>query len=143
VKRSKVNFASGEKLLLISYLGASPPVYSTHLRLPNNHSIIILKVTKNKKITIFTIKPLDHIINGVTDIIINSKSKIKKIIQKIKKRNETGNTLTLNESNPHSKPSVLINFLLTINLPNPIIIGITKEINKYIIITHIKNLINK
>jgi len=63
----------------------SPPVYSTHLNLPNNHSINILKVTKDKKITILIIKPLDHITIGVIDIIISSKSKIKKIIQKIKK----------------------------------------------------------
>lgn len=91
----------------------------------------------------FTIKPLDHNTIGVTDIMINSKSKIKKIIQKIKKRKETGKTLTLNESNPHSKESALINFDLIKNLPNPITIGITNEINKYINIIHIKNLINK
>jgi len=100
-------------------------------------------VTKNKKITIFTIKPLDHITKGVTDIIINSKSKIKKIIQKIKNRNETGNTLTLKESKPHSNPSVLINLDLINKLPSAIIAGTNKEINKYIIIIHIKNLINK
>lgn len=75
-------------------------------------------------------KPLDHITKGVTDIIINSKSKIKKIIQKIKKRNDTGNTLTLKESNPHSKVSFLINFE-AINILNiPIIKGTTKEILK-------------
>lgn len=108
----------------------SHPSYSTHLNLPNNHSVIILKVTRNKKITIFTIKPEDQIIIGVTDIIINSRSKIKKIIQKIKKRKETGKTLTLKESKPHSKLSALINFELTKNLPKLIIIGITKEINK-------------
>lgn len=67
---------------------------------------------------------------GVTDIIINSKSKIKKIIQNIKKRNDTGNTLTLNESNPHSKESLLINLDLTNNLINPITNGIKTEINK-------------
>lgn len=86
-------------------------------------------MTKNKKTTIFTIKPLDHRTIGVTDIIINSRSKIKKIIQKIKKRKETGNTLTLKESNPHSKPSDLINLDLTNSLPNPIIAGIINEIN--------------
>jgi hypothetical protein len=121
----------------------SPPVYSTQLKLPNNHSIIILKVTKNKNTTILTINPLAHIIKGVTDMIINSKSKIRKIIQKIKKRKDTGKTLTLKESNPHSKPSVLINLELIIILANPMIAGTTKEINKYKLITHIKNLINK
>ena len=89
--------------------GRITPSYSTQLNLPNNHSKIILKVTKNKKITIFTTKPLLHITNGVTDIIINSKSKIKKIIQKTKKRNETGKTLTLKESKPHSNLSLFIN----------------------------------
>ena len=64
------------------------------------------------------------------DIIINSKSKIKKIIQKIKKRRDTGNTLTLKESNPHSKESILINLELIKNLPKPIINGTNKEINK-------------
>ena len=64
------------------------------------------------------------------DIIINSKSKIKKIMQKIKKRRETGNTLTLKESNPHSKESILINLDLIENLARAIIIGINKEINK-------------
>lgn len=92
--------------------------------------MIILKVTKNKKTTIFTIKPLAHITIGVTDIIINSKSKIRKIIQKIKKRKDTGNTLTLKESNPHSKLSDLINFDLIINLANPIMAGTINEINK-------------
>ena len=121
----------------------SPPVYSTQLSLPNNHSIIILKVTKNKKITILIIKPLDHNTIGVTDIIINSKSKIKKIIQKIKKRKDTGNTLTLKESNPHSNPSILINLDLTIILIKPIIAGTNNEINKYNNKIHIKILINK
>jgi len=107
-----------------------PQFYSTHLRLPNNHSIIILKVTKNKKITILIINPLAHITKGVTDIIINSKSKIKKIIQKIKKRSDTGNTLTLKESNPHSKLSALINLDVTKKLIKPIIAGSNKEINK-------------
>jgi len=102
--------------------------YSTHLNLPNIHSITILTVTKNKKITIFTINPLTHITSGVTDMIINSKSKIKKIIQKIKKRNDTGNTLTLKESKPHSNLSALINFDLTKNLPTPIIIGVVSLI---------------
>jgi hypothetical protein len=83
------------------------------------------------------IKPLDHNTIGVTDIIISSKSKIKKIIQKIKNRKETGKTLTLKESNPHSKPSVLINFDLTKNLNKPIIKGTTKEIITYILIIHI------
>ena len=66
---------------------------------------------------------------GVTDIIINSKSKIKKIIQKTKKRKETGNTLTLKESNPHSKLSLFINLELTITLPKAIKNGIKNEIN--------------
>ena len=113
------------------------PSYSTQLNLPNNHSINILSVTKNKNTIIFKIKPEDHITNGVTDIMINSKSKIKKIIQKIKKRKETGNTLTLKESNPHSNPSVLINFDLTKNLPKPISKGTIIEINTYNIIIHI------
>jgi hypothetical protein len=111
------------------WLGAFTPSYSTHLKLPNNHSIIILAVTKNKKITIFTINPLDHSTKGVIDIIINSKSRIKKIIQKIKKRSETGNTLTLKESNPHSKVSALINLDLIKNLNKPIIKGTNIEIN--------------
>lgn len=72
---------------------------------------------------IFTIKPLDHKTIGVTDIIINSKSKIKKIIQNTKNRKETGNTLTLKESNPHSKLSLLINLALNIKLATPIILG--------------------
>jgi hypothetical protein len=63
-------------------------------------------------------------------MIINSKSKIKKIIQKIKKRKDTGNTLTLKESNPHSKVSVLINFEAINNLSTPIILGTTNEILK-------------
>ena len=109
---------------------ACPLLYSTHLKLPNNHSDNILKVTKDKKITIFTTNPLDQRTKGVTDIIINSKSKIKKIIQKIKKRKETGNTLTLKESNPHSKVSALINFEAIINLNKPMIIGTSKEIHK-------------
>jgi hypothetical protein len=110
--------------------GRFTPSYSTHLSLPNNHSIIILNVTRNKKTTILIIKPLDHKTKGVTDIIINSKSKIKKIIQKIKNRNETGKTLTLKESKPHSNVSTLIAFLLTRNLPNPITRGTKTEINK-------------
>jgi hypothetical protein len=100
-------------------------------------------VTKNKKITILTIKPLDQITIGVTDIIINSKSKIRKIIQKTKKRKDTGNTLTLNESKPHSNLSALINFDLIKNLEIPIAIGIITEINTYLNKIHIKNLINK
>jgi hypothetical protein len=68
---------------------------------------------------------------GATDIIINSKSKIKKIIQKIKNRKETGKTLTLKESNPHSKFSTLINLALTKNLTNPITKGIKTEIIIY------------
>lgn len=67
---------------------------------------------------------------GVKDIIINSKSKIKKIIQKTKNRNDTGKTLTLKESNPHSNESFLINFELINKLPNNIKIGTIKEINK-------------
>ena len=111
-------------------MGVFTPSYSIHLRLPNNHSTIILIVTNNKKITIFTIKPLDHKTIGVIDIIINSKSKIKKIIQKIKNRNDTGNTLTLKESNPHSKESLLINLELTRRLIRPINNGTKIEINK-------------
>ena len=91
----------------------------------------------------FTIKPVDQITIGLTDIIINSKSKIKNTIQKTKKRKETGKTLTLKESNPHSKLSVLINFALTINLNPPITKGTIIEINTYINIIHINNLINK
>jgi len=64
-------------------------------------------------------------------MIINSKSKIKKIIQKIKKRKETGKTLTLNESNPHSNLSVLIILDLTKILATPMIKGTIKEINTY------------
>jgi len=108
----------------------TPPVYSIHLNLPNNHSINILNVTRNKKTTILIIKPLAHITKGVTDIIINSKSKTKKIIQKIKNRKDTGNTLTLNESNPHSKLSALINLDLIKNLIKPITAGTNIEINK-------------
>jgi len=118
-------------------LGHLTPVYSIHLKLPNNHSNNILIVTKNKNTTIFTIKPLDQITIGVTDIIINSKSKIKKIIQNTKNRNDTGKTLTLKESNPHSNLSALINLDLNINLPNPITAGINKEIKTYIIKIHI------
>jgi hypothetical protein len=85
----------------------------------------------------FNKKPLAHKIKGVIDIIINSKSKIKNIIQKMKKRNDTGKILTLKESNPHSKLSTLINFELILNLSKPIIIGTKKEINKYMLIIHI------
>ena len=67
---------------------------------------------------------------GVIDIKINSKSKIKKIIQNTKKRNDTGKTLTLKESNPHSNASVLINLELINNLPIIIKPGTMKEINK-------------
>jgi len=90
--------------------------------------MIILKVTSDKKITILTTKPLLHIIIGVTDIIISSRSKIKKIIQKTKKRKDTGNTLTLKESNPHSKPSLFINLELTKTLPKAMRVGTNKEI---------------
>jgi len=48
----------------------------------------------------------------------------------MKNRRETGNTLTLKESNPHSKPSFLINLELTKNLPKAIIAGTKIEINK-------------
>ena len=123
--------------------GRFTPSYSTQLSLPKSHSIIILIVTKNKNTTILITNPLDHITKGVIDIIINSKSKIKKIIQKIKKRKETGKTLTLKESNPHSNPSIDINLEETKNLPNPIKTGTTIEINKYINKIHIKNLTNK
>lgn len=74
--------------------------------------------------------PFHHITIGVTDIKINSKSKIKKIIQKTKKRNETGKTLTLKESNPHSNVSFLMNLDLINNLPIIIRPGTTKEIIK-------------
>lgn len=111
-------------------MGAFTPSYSIHLNLPYSHSTNILTVTKNKKITILIINPDLHIIRGVTDIIISSKSKIKKIIQKTKKRKDTGKTLTLKESKPHSKPSDLINFELTKNLNKPIILGTRIEINK-------------
>jgi|JI61114C2RNA_FD_contig_123_35227_length_1138_multi_10_in_2_out_0_1 hypothetical protein len=104
--------------------------YSTQLNLPNNHSINILIVTSVKKTTIFNTKPFHHITMGVTDIKINSKSKIKKIMQKTKKRKDTGKTLTLKESNPHSKASLLINLELIIILPIIIITGTIKEINK-------------
>jgi len=129
--KTKLRFVFCGKLVKMRFEHAfTPSFYSTHLNLPNNHSTIILKVTKNKKITILIIKPFIHNTIGVIDITINSKSKIKKIIQNIKKRNDTGNTLTLNESNPHSKESFLINFDLTNNLINPIINGIKIEINK-------------
>lgn len=104
--------------------------YSTHLKLPNNHSINILTVTKIKKITTFKTNPFHHITMGVIDIKINSKSKIKKIIQNTKKRNDTGKTLTLKESNPHSNASFLINLELINNLPIIIKPGTMKEINK-------------
>jgi len=79
----------------------------------------------------------------VTDIIINSKSKIKKIIQNIKKRNDTGKTLTLNESNPHSNLSALINLELTNKLKIPSTAGNKIEIKKYTNKIHINILINK
>lgn len=114
-----------------------PSFYSTQLKLPNNHSPIILTVTKIKKITILTMKPELHMTIGVMDIIINSKSKIKKIIQKIKKRNETGNTLTLNESKPHSNVSAFIDLLIRSKLKIPIILGTIKAINIYVKNNHI------
>jgi hypothetical protein len=113
------------------------PFYSTQLKLPNNHSINMLIVTILKKTTIFKINPFHHKTMGVTDIIISSKSRIKKMIQNTKKRKETGNTLTLKESNPHSKDSEFMNFDLSSNLPIIIILGTTKEIKKYVIINHI------
>lgn len=119
------------------------PFYSTHLKLPNSHSSSMLRVTINKKMIMFKIKPFNHITIGVTDIIISSKSRIKKIIQNTKNRRDTGKTLTLNESNPHSKDSVLINFDLRHNLPKIIKLGTIKEIKKYSSISHINNLINK
>jgi hypothetical protein len=130
VKKQSFQLCCGKISTKIYCLGAFTPSYSTHLKLPNHHSKIKLNVTNNKKIIILIMKPLAHITKGVIDIIISSRSKIKKIIQKIKKRRETGNTLTLNESKPHSKVSLLINFDLTIILPNPIIKGINKAINK-------------
>jgi len=48
----------------------------------------------------------------------------------MKNRKETGNTLTLKESKPHSKVSVLINFEAINNLNKPIIKGTNKEIPK-------------
>lgn len=128
LKQSKLCFC--ERLFRVELTRRFTPSYSTHLSLPNNHSSNILTVTKNKKITIFTINPLDQTTNGVTDIMINSKSKIKKIIQKIKKRKETGKTLTLKESKPHSNLSLLINLEETNILPKPINAGTTIEINK-------------
>lgn len=80
---------------------------------------------------------------GVTDIIINSKSKIKKIIQNTKNRKETGNTLTLKESKPHSKDSIFINLALKSILPKIINLGTNNEIKKYINNNHISNLTNK
>lgn len=80
---------------------------------------------------------------GVTDIKISSKSKIKKIIQKTKNRKETGKTLTLKESKPHSKVSFLMNLELIINLPSIIKPGTIKEINTYLNKIHINNLTNK
>ena len=134
-----------EKLLSCESTTARSPllIYSTHLNLPNNHSPIILIVTKVKKVTILIIKPDLHITIGVNDIIINSKSRIKKIIQKIKNRKDTGSTLTLKESKPHSKVSALILLLISNNLKTPIILGTIKEINKYKHSNHINNLINK
>lgn len=76
-------------------------------------------------------------------MIINSKSKIKKIIQKTKNRNDTGKTLTLKESKPHSKESVFINFELSSSLPTIISLGTTKEIKKYVNNNHINTLTNK
>jgi hypothetical protein len=90
----------------------------------------MLTVTNVKKITILMINPELHKTKGVKDIIINSRSKIKKIIQKIKKRNDTGNTLTLKESKPHSKVSALILLLINAILRAPIILGTINEINK-------------
>jgi len=52
------------------------------------------------------------------------------MIQNTKNRNDTGKTLTLKESNPHSKLSAAINLDLTKNLINPIITGTKTEINK-------------
>ena len=117
--------------------------YSTQLNLPNNHSNNILIVTIIKKKTILIIKPFHHNTIGTTDIKINSKSKIKKMIQNTKKRKETGKTLTLKESNPHSKDSVFINLLLRNKLPIIINLGTTKEIKTYNNNNHINNLINK
>ncbi len=51
-------------------------------------------------------------------------------MQKIKKRRDTGKTLTLKESKPHSKVSALINLDLTKKLIKPIILGTKTEINK-------------
>lgn len=61
----------------------------------------------------------------------------------MKKRRETGKTLTLKESNPHSNVSVLMNFEAIKNLNIPITLGTINTIHKYIIITHIKIPINK
>ena len=130
MKKPKLCF--GWWIVSLEVLGAwapsPPPNYSTHLRLPNSHSPIILKVTKVKKITIFTTYPELQITIGVKDIIINSKSKIKKIMQKIKNRKDTGKTLTLKESNPHSKESALITFAISKSLRPPIITGTIRAI---------------
>ncbi len=91
----------------------------------------------------FTNKIPNDIKTGHIKTTTSSKSKIKKITQNIKKRRETGNTPTLEESNPHSKRSVTkIDFIankLTINIKK----GIKNLTNKLIIKTHIKTLINK
>jgi hypothetical protein len=51
-------------------------------------------------------------------------------MQKIKNRKDTGKTLTLKESKPHSNLSALINLELTKNLPKAIRVGTIIEINK-------------
>lgn len=117
-------------MTLASWAPSPLQYYSIHLKLPNNHSLIILIVTRVRKIRILTINPELHKTRGVRDIIINSRSRIKKIIQKIKKRKETGKTLTLKESKPHSNVSVLIDLLINRRLKTPIILGTIKEIVK-------------
>jgi hypothetical protein len=85
-------------------------------------------VTSSKNTTILTKKPVHHITIGVNDIMISSKSKTRKIIQKTKNRNDTGSTLTLNESNPHSNKSVCCALVESNQLINIIILGTIKEI---------------
>lgn len=73
-------------------------------------------------------KPFNINLRGHKNIETNSVSKIKKITQNIRNRKETGNTLTLKESNPHSKISKLKCDLLIITLTITIIKGISKGI---------------
>lgn len=51
------------------------------------------------------------------------------MIQKTKNRKDTGKTLTLKESNPHSNESTFIGFVINIRLPTIMIAGTKTEIN--------------